>query len=105
MEPTKIEPNKIEPTKIEPTKMESSKIETTNKVGPLLQTEINSECQTIYLQTMKFFEGKSSQKCIFPFIMNGEVYNGCINMDAATGSALANEYNKLGLMCVSTYQF
>ena len=100
-----MESTKIDPTKIEPTKMELTKIETTNKVDPLLQTKINSECQTIYLPTMKFFEGKSSQKCIFPFIMNGEVYNGCINMDAATGSALANEYNKLGLMCVSTYQF
>ena len=70
-----------------PTKMELPTRDN-NNVDSLLQK--NYECKTIYLPTMKFFEGKSSQKCIFPFILNGEVYNKCINIDAATGSALTN---------------
>ena len=77
-----------------PTKMElsTSVKQDNNKFEPQPQMKINSECKTIYLPTAKFFEGNFGQKCIFPFVMNGEVYNGCISIDA-TGSTLANRTN------------
>ena len=62
-----------------------------NKLEPQPPMKISSECKTMYLTknnlTSKFFEGNFGQKCIFPFVMNGEVYNGCISIDV-TGSAL-----------------
>ena len=77
----------------EPNKMElpTSVKQENNKFEPQPQMKINSECKTMYLTrnnlTSKFFEGNFGQKCIFPFVMNGEVYNGCITIDV-TGSAL-----------------
>ena len=63
-----------------------------NKSEPQPTMKINSECKTIYLPTTKSFEGNFGQKCIFPFVMNFTVYNGCINIESA-GSALANRTN------------
>ena len=72
-----------------PTKMElsTSVKQDDNKFEPQPQMKINSECKTIYLPTRNFFKGNFGQKCIFPFVMNGEVYNGCISI-GVTGSAL-----------------
>ena len=76
-----------------PTKMELSTPvkQDDNKFEPQPQMKINSVCKTMYLLrnnlTSKFLEGNFGQKCIFPFVMNGEVYNGCISIDV-TGSAL-----------------
>ena len=65
-----------------------------NKFEPH-QMNINSECKTIYLlqnnSTRTFLEGNFGQKCIFPFVMNGEVYNGCITINV-TGSALLIDF-------------
>ena len=56
----------------------------------LIQKKINYECKTIYLPTMKFLlENLVKSLYIFPFMINDEVYNECINMDAVTGSAFA----------------
>ena len=76
-----------------PTKMElsTSVKQDNNKLEPQPPMKISSECKTMYITknnlTSKFFEGNFGQKCIFPFVMNGEVYNGCITIDV-TGSAL-----------------
>ena len=41
---------------------------------------------------MKFLlENLVKSLYIFPFMTNGEVYNECINMDAATESAFAKD--------------
>ena len=60
------------PTKMElPTSLKQNK----NNFEPQLQIKINSECKALHLPYMKPIEGKS---CIFPFVLNGKVYNGCI---------------------------
>ena len=91
-----------------PTKMDlsTSVKQGDNKLELQPPMKINSECKTMYLTrnnlTTKFFEGNFGQKCIFPFVMNGEVYNGCISINV-TGSVLVINFQKNPVLIVTQF--